>query len=276
MRKSLTMICILVFALLLTACGTSAPTPTDVDNKVGEKITTDNSQQEDQVQENESTSSEKENNENENDTVTNASKKTADKSVVSQTESGQNGSAAGDRVSNDIPVFSSNVALRNWLLSNDNTQQFAEDKNTFLSVMATGNQIVYYQPALGDGNSLLQLDQVEVSNGVLYYDYRFVDETYANLQLRICCFMDDTQKDFYNEIKADVQKQVNGRVLANYNNHDIIYYDNQSNATVFCWPQYGGYIVAFLEGKNHADKVQDVLPYLNLAQVTIRTDVVTQ
>ena len=164
-------------------------------------------------------------------------------------------------------------SLQNWLLSQDDTDQFAQDRENLLSTMANGNQIVYYRPTLGNGNDTWQLDKVKASHGVLYYYYKSVD---GDLKLRFSCYMDDTQKEFYNEIKEDEENNIGGYILNRQNNIDIIYGDNQRGATMFCWPQFGGYIIVYLKGENHADKAQEVLPYMNLEKVTLRTDLETQ
>ncbi len=290
---------ILVFSIVFTACGTPAETPSDVDSTIEQTVgVATQEKQEDIQQENneqqEDTAGEKEagstttkvegssveavpskESKAEQKPVETASKVTS-KTTASKVVEQPNEKENADVPANPTPEFTTIATLQNWMLSQNSTDQFAQDRQDLLSTMVTGNQIVYYRPVIGNGNDLLQLDNVAASHGVLRYFYGFIDEEYQDLQLRISCYMDDTEKEFYNDIKTNVQNNVDGCILVNVNDHDIVYYDNQYGVTVFCWQQFGGYIYASLKGENHADKVQDVLPYLNLEKVTLRTDTVTQ
>ncbi len=289
MKKLLALLIgLLIFSVVFTGCGTPVETPTNVESNAEQTagdIVQPEEQQEDAMEENDTVSVVSKVEENgdkqavsketqtEKEPVETASKETS-KITTSKVVDQPNENA--DAVANPTPEFASVAALQNWILSKDDTNQFAQDKQALLSTMANGSQIVYYRPAIGNGNDVLQLERVSASHGVLRYNYEFVDDTDDELELQISCYMDDTQKEFYEEIKEDAKNNVGGYILKKQNNIDVIYADNQHGATMFCWPQFGGYILAYLEGENHADKVQEVLPYLNLEKVTLRTDLETQ
>ncbi len=211
----------------------------------------------------------------EKEPVETASKETSQPTaskVVEQPNEQENAEA----VANSRPEFTTVTALQNWMLSKNDTDQFAQDKQALLSTMANGNQIVYFRPAIGNGNDSIQLEKVVASNGVLHYYYRFEDVEYSDLEFWVACYLNDSYKSNYIEAIKDLENQVYGYLCTNVNNHDVLYRDNQHGATIFLWQQFGGYIRASLKGENHADKVQEVIPYLNLEKVTLRTDLETQ
>ncbi len=279
---------ILVISMIFTACGAPVETPTNVESSLAqtaESVVQSEEQQEDAMEENDTVSVASKTVENndkdvvsketqtEKEPVETASKETS-KTTTSKVVDQPNENA--DAVANPTPEFTSVAALQNWMLSKDDTDQYAQDKQALLSTMATGNQIVYYRPAIGNGNDAWQLERVSASHGVLHYYYKFVDDAYNDLQLVISCYLDDSFKENYLEALDDLEKQVYGYASAEVNNHQVLYRDNQFGTTNFLWQQFGGYIYASLKGENHADKVQEVLPYLNLEKVTLRTDLETQ
>ena len=211
----------------------------------------------------------------EKEPVETASKETSQPTaskVVEQPNEQENAEA----VANPTPEFTTVTALQNWMLSKNDTDQFAQDKQDLLSTMATGNQIVYYRPTIDSGNDSLTLKKVTASHGVLRYYYEFTDEAYRDLEFSVSCYLDDSFKTNYLEAVKDLDNQVYGYICTNVNNHDVLYRDSQHGATIFLWQQFGGYIRASIKGENHADKVQEVLPYMNLEKVTLRTDLETQ
>ena len=306
----------LIFSLVFTACGTSVATPTDVKDEknagIEEPLVEEEVQEpeeslvepQQEVQEEESEESlvesqqevqeeePEQSEEAETDVKVNQKEpaKTESTPTVKQedskkeettekedtTSSDSSDSEQGDWAANPRPRFKTIPELQNWMLSQDNNDQFAEEKQELLSQMTNENQMIYYRPTLGNGNDLLRLSKVKVEGGVLYYYYRFVDERYSNLRFNISCYMDDSFEGGYIEMQKALENKAYGYASAKIENHDVIYRDNQTGATVFVWPQFGGYIFAKLTGKNHAEKVQEVLPYLNLEKVTLRTDLVTQ
>ncbi len=282
MKKLLVLLIgILAFSIVFTACGAPAETPTNIESNVeqiaGEIVQEIGSQenvQENNKQQDAGSVVSKETQE-EKKPVTPASKDNA-KTTVSKVVEKQ-----GDNIDVDIgtdldPEFTTLLSMQNWLLSKDDGDQFWEDKQVVLSTMLNGNQIVYYRPMIGMGNDSIELDRIKFSGSTLIYYYRFIDTAYNDLQLRVSCYMDDSFKENYLEAVSDLETKVYGYVSAEVNNHQVLYRDNQYGATVFTWYQFGGYIRATLEGENHADKVQEVLPYLNLEKVTLRTDLETQ
>lgn len=289
MKKLLVLLSVvLIFSVVFTACGTPAESPTDVESNIEQTagdVVQPEEQKEDAEEENDTAfvaSKTEENNkkdvvsketQTEKKPVETASKETSE-TTTSKVVDQLNENA--DAVANPTPEFTSVAALQNWMLSKNDSDQFAQDKQDLLSTMATGNQIVYYRPAIGNGNDVLRLERVKASHGVLHYYYQFVDNTYNVLELQISCYMDDSFKENYLEALDDLEKQVYGYISAEVNNHQVLYRDTNNGKTAFLWQQFGGYMVAFIKGENHADKVQEVLPYLNLEKVTLRTDLETQ
>ncbi len=284
MKKTLLLAIILICSIVFTACGDSPETPTDMARGAQETIS--GSKQENQdIAQDESNAQQNVQVSQKDEVATTFSETAKDTAfgiddnsvkVSSQSNSKQDDVVTADIDIDNTPKFSSETAFRNWMLTNNTEDQFTDERNILLSVMTAGDQIVYYRPIVGTGNNLLQLDRIKLAGATLIYYYRFVDETYSDLELQISCYMDDSFKENYLEAVKDLETQVYGYICTNVNNHDVLYRDNQHGATVFLWQQFGGYICATLEGENHADMVQDVLPYLNLEKVTLRTDTVTQ
>ena len=282
MKKLLSLLIgILIFSMMFTACNTPAESPTDVEGKTEqteEKLVQDVNSikniQESNKQQDVTSVDLKE--EKEDKDFSAISSKEELQTTLSQDVDNQSDSTVVDIGTDLDPEFTKLSEMKNWLLSKDDNDQFSEDKKVVLSKMSDGNQIVYYQPTLREGNDLLKLDKIKVSGSTLIYFYHFVDKDYDDLQLKISCYMDDSFKDSYTEAVDDLEKQIYGFISAEVDGHQVLYRDNQHGVTSFRWQQFGGYIAASLKGENQADKVQEVLPYMNLEKVTLRTDLETQ
>ncbi len=293
MKKMLALLIgLLIFSVVFTGCGTPVETPTNVESNAEQTagdIVQSEEQQEDAIEENDTVSVASKTVENndkdvvsketqtEKEPVETASKVTSKTTAlkVIEKESDDNDADIGTDA-DSLPVFNTVTAMQNWLLSGEDSTQFSENRELALSTMLSGNKIVYYRPTIEPENDLLVLDKVKISGSTVYYCYHFVDKAYDDIELKISCYMDDSFKENYLEALDDLEKQVYGYASAEVNNHQVLYRDNQFGTTNFLWQQFGGYIYASLKGENHADKVQEVLPYLNLEKVTLRTDLETQ
>ncbi len=268
----------LIISMVFTGCGTPVETPADIESKIDPVNSESNqdlidaiSQVADSSSNVSETSHQKESSSSKEEKIQINEKKENSSNVVEKEFSSQ----IVDKEYVDDEVNPSSFTNENdFQCFLKNGKNFSNATNSV--VINTNNNIAYYRPSIPINNNLVQLVNIEYWGQSITYFYRFCDDNYEHLTFEVSCYLDDSFEENYLEAVNDLEAKVYGYVSANVNNHQVLYRDTHHGTTAFIWQQFGGYMVAFIKGDNHADKVQEVLPYLNLEKVTLRTDLETQ